>query len=131
MQAPQEQFSLINLTHSTVPDLPYHDIMRKILGNTYELSVACIGRTRARRLNKELRNKDKVANVLSFPLSKQSGEITLCLEKIKSEAKKFNHSYKQHTAFLFIHGLLHLKGMEHGSTMEREEQKMMRAYNLT
>jgi len=31
--------------------------------------------------------------------------------------------------YLFIHGLLHLKGFEHSSTMEKEEKKYMRLFS--
>ena len=62
----------------------------------------------------------KVSNVLAFPLSKTSGEILIC----KSAAKPFTVEY------LFIHGLLHLKGLKHGATMEREERRVMTTFGL-
>lgn len=123
-------FDMVNKTRTRAPLLPYSDIKNAILGKRYELSLAYIGKSRARALNKRLRGKDKPANVLSFPLSHTSGEITLCLQTIKQEAPKFGHTFKQHVGFLFIHGLLHLKGLDHSSRMESEERRFMKAYKL-
>ncbi len=116
-------FDTHNTTKDTVPAVSFGAIKNAILGTQYELSLVCIGEKRSRRLNRTYRNKDYSTNVLSFPLDKKSGEIFLTLPLIKRQTKKFNKTYTQLVAFLFIHGLLHLKGMEHGSTMERAEKK--------
>lgn len=123
-------FSIRNMTRSRTPVLPYYDIAKRVLGTKYELSLAFIGRDRSQNINKQLRHKDKPADVLSIPLSKTSGEIMICLERAKKQAKKFEHTYTQHVAFLFIHGLLHLKGLDHGSTMEHEERRLMSAFDV-
>lgn len=125
-----ELFSIRNMTRSRTPVLPYYDMACRVLGKKYELSLAFIGRDRSQAINKKLRHKDKPADVLSIPLSKTSGEIMICLERAKKQAKKFDHTYTQHVGFLFIHGLLHLKGMDHGSTMESEERSMMNAFDI-
>ncbi len=62
----------------------------------------------------------KTSNVLSFPLSKTSGEILLCPEA----AKPYTIGY------LFIHGCLHLKGARHSATMEREENRLLKKFGL-
>lgn len=118
------------MTRSRTPVLPYYDITKHVLGTKYELSLAFIGRDRSQAINKKLRNKNKPADVLSIPLSNTNGEIIICLERAKTQANKFDHSYTQHVGFLFIHGLLHLKGLDHGSTMEREERRIMSAFDL-
>lgn len=62
----------------------------------------------------------KTSNVLAFPLSKTSGEIVIC----KAAAKPYTAD------FLFIHGLLHLKGYKHGGIMEREEAKLIKKFGI-
>lgn len=37
---------------------------------------------------------------------------------------------RTYLAFLFIHGLLHLRGMDHGDTMEDEERRIMQQFGL-
>ena len=99
-----------------------------ILGKRYELSIALVSEKKSRELNKKYRHKDKSTNVLSFALTKQSGEIILCPTVAKREAKKFGKNFKQFMGFLVIHGMLHLKGMEHSSTMEKREEKYDKKY---
>jgi probable rRNA maturation factor len=70
------------------------------------------------------------ANVLSFPLTKNSGEIVLNIAKIKREASKFGFSPQGHAKYLLIHGCLHLKGYTHGSTMEQAEERLVKKFSL-
>ena len=101
-----------------------------VLGKRYELSLVFIGTTRSRKLTKTYRKKDKVSNVLSFPIDKDSGEIFITPEIAKREAKRFGKTPRQQMGFLFIHGLLHLKGYSHGSKMESKEKALSRRFSV-
>ena len=93
----------------------FEKIKNKVLGNDYELSLVFAADTLTRRLNRTYRGIDKPTNILAFPLSKTSGEIFIN----RSRAKPFGVEY------LFSHGLVHLKGMKHGATMEQTEKKLL------
>ena len=110
---------------------PYEAMKRKILGARYELSLAFVGKARAATLNKSYRNKNYSPNVLSFPLTETAGEIVICPQVAESEAAKFDLSVTGYIAYLFIHGLLHLKGLDHGDTMEKLERKYLKAFNIS
>ena len=110
------------------PSIPVDKLVDKIAGKSYQLSLVFVGEKRAQALNIEYRNKNYIPNVLSFPLDKSTGEIFICPSVARREAKKFNLSYKGYLTFLLIHGLLHLKGHQHGDTMEGLERKYMRAF---
>ena len=104
--------------------IPTKQLKDAVLGKTYDLSVAFLSETQMRkamhyRYGAAAKNK-KIANVLSFPLSKTSGEILIC----KKAAPPFTPAY------LLIHGLLHLKGRPHGVTMEREERRLLKEFGL-
>jgi len=121
----------INSTVKKYPKkYPYESIKRKIVGAKYNLSLTFIGRVRAASLNKQYRNKAYTPNVLSFPLDKTTGEIFICPAVSQSEAKDFNLSPDGYIAFLFIHGLLHLKGHDHGDNMDKLEQKYIKLFNI-
>lgn len=111
--------------------LPFEKIARSILPKGYVLSVVLCGDTLSKRLNKTYRKKDYPTNVLSFPLSKNEGEIFLNMRKTEREAKSSGRSKKDHAAYLFIHGLLHLKGYTHGSTMENEEKRFLARFGYS
>ena len=101
----------------------FEKIKNDILGKKYELSIALVSEKKSREINKKYRKKDKPTNILSFSLTKNSGEIILCPAVIKKEIKKFKRTYPKLVGFLVIHGMLHLKDYEHSSTMEKLEQK--------
>jgi probable rRNA maturation factor len=105
--------------------IPFTRLKNAVLGNGFELSLVFINKTLSRKLNRTYRKKDKSADVLSFPLSKQSGEIFIDLETAQKEAPGFDMPFPKFVAYLFIHGILHLKGMRHGDTMERKEKKLL------
>lgn len=118
---------------STVKSYPRHqyvDMAEKILGKRYELSLVFVGKTRAATLNKAYRNKTYSPNVLSFPLDEKTGEIFICPQVATSEAAKYNLSPRGYVGFLFIHGCLHLKGLAHGDTMDKHEQKWVKHFAL-
>lgn len=127
-------FEIRNMTKTRPPinRRSISEIKNRVLGKQYELSVVFIGKDRARNLNKKFRGKNKPANVLSFPLEKYSsrkktgvGEIFINLDT-KIDANKFEISYKNFLELLLVHGALHLKGMDHGTAMERAENKYLR-----
>jgi len=123
-----EHVSITNQTKGKLPSLPFVLIKNDILGKGYTLSIAFVSTGKSKELNNTYRKKNNPTNILSFPLSKQSGEILLCPTVIKTETKKFGRTYRRLLGFLVIHGMLHLKGMEHSSTMETAEEKYDKKY---
>ena len=116
-------------TRQPYPHLPYQRMKDEVLGKKYQLSLVFVGESRAREINQTTRSKTYAPNVLSFPLSKDSGEIFMAPSVAKREAKKYGHSYNRHVCYLFIHGLLHLKGLDHGKKMEASEQEYLKRFS--
>ena len=121
--------TIINKTKGHLPRCPFVSIKNKILGEDYELGLSLLSPNEQRKINLKYRKIDTTTNILSFPLSETSGEITLDPVKIKKDAPLFNMSYTQFFKYLFIHGLLHLKGFEHSSTMERQEKRYLKMFS--
>jgi len=124
-----ETFTLTSKARS-YPKLPYHTIKDDILGKKYVLSLSFVGGTTAQKLNKQYRNKTYVPNVLSFPLDEAMGEIFITPTVAAKEAHKYHMTKNGYIGFLFIHALLHLKGLDHGDTMDTAEKKYCLKYNL-
>ncbi|MDD3663172.1 MAG: rRNA maturation RNase YbeY [Candidatus Pacebacteria bacterium] len=118
-----------NQTKGKLPSLPFVSIKNKILGKKYDLSICFISSKKQKEINKKYRGIDKSTNVLSFPFSSNSGEITFDLTKVKREAPLFMMSYSKFLKYLLIHGCLHLKGFEHSSTMEKQEEKYLKFFS--
>lgn len=98
----------------------FNELKDIVLGPDYDLSVAFLLPAEMRKVTKQTKNKDKVSNVLSFPLSKTSGEILIC----RKAAPPYTVPY------LFIHGLLHLKGHKHSARMDNAELKLLKRFSL-
>ena len=50
------------------------------------------------------------------------GDIAICVDVLKKEAKEQNKDFLDHLLHLFVHGVLHLLGYKHSS--DREASKM-------
>ena len=111
-----------------------------------------------RRLNSEIRNIDKVTDVLSFPsldgirgkaLNKKKypadcdeegnlfiGSIAVCEAKAHEQAEEYGHSYERELNYLVTHGLFHLLGYDHEMEgdkreMREKEERVLKKLNLT
>ncbi len=130
MKARAGNISIRRIFKGKLPRLPFSALKKEVLGSRYELSVAFVGTAESKRLNKLYRGKNKPANILSFPLGKKEGEIIICPKEARKDAPKFGRDYKAFLSFLFIHGLFHLKGFRHGSTMEKKEAAVRRRFGI-
>ena len=121
--------SITNKTNGKLPSLPFSRLKEAILGKEYELSVAIVTPRESHKLNRTYRQKNKPTNVLSFPFDKNSGELVLDVKTATADAPNFGMTPKKFLLFLVIHGMLHLKGFDHGSTMERHEKKFLKIFS--
>lgn len=112
-----------------------------------EISVTITDPKGIQQLNKQFRQVDSVTDVLSFPMMEYEnpadfesdvfmnslsispdtqelvlGDVVLCEEVIRRQAKEFGHSELREFSFLVVHSLLHLCGFDH---MEEDERYQM------
>ena len=126
---------MIDISHTTffntVPSsIPFQDIAEYYLGKDYELSLVFVGTREMKKLNNTHRGKDYATNVLSFPYDEQSGEMFICPSVCKKQHKDFERDYENFIAFLYVHGLVHLKGYDHGDTMDEQESMLREAFSI-
>lgn len=106
------------------------------LGNKKtELSVNLVGEGRIKALNKKYRGRNRVTDVLSFPLNEKVdvksakndiislGDIFICLPVAKKYALREDVSLDYKLSFLTVHGFLHLLGYDHEKS-SAEQTKM-------
>ncbi|OIO30820.1 rRNA maturation RNase YbeY [Candidatus Nomurabacteria bacterium CG1_02_43_90] len=122
--------SITNTIKGKLPRLPFAKMTEAILGADYECSFVIVSSRKSRELNRVHRGKDNATNILSFPLEKNVGEIFLDLKKARAEAPLFGRSYTNFIGFLFIHGLFHLKGLDHSPKMEAQEKKIRTLFKI-
>ena len=111
------------------------------MGCPYEVcvSVSVVGEDEIHELNLEHRGIDSGTDVLSFPMNEfdeegifndemefdpdtdelMLGDVVLCADRVKQQAKEYGHSELREYAFLIVHSLLHLSGFDHEDDDER------------
>ena len=96
-------------------------------GDGRRLCIRVVDEAEARALNGRFRDRVEATNVLSFPaeLPEILGDIAVCAAVVAREAKAQNKPVDAHFAHMVVHGVLHLKGMDHGT--EAQAQEMERA----
>lgn len=106
------------------------------------MTLTLCGKNKIRTLNREYRQKDKVTDVLSFPIYDNLrpdqdvlepnfevmdlGDLVVCREVAEKQAREFNLTYEQEVIHLAVHGFLHLLGFDH--EVSDEEEKIMEAH---
>jgi len=97
------------------------------------LSLAFVGKEEIKKLNKKFRKKNKPTDVLSFEIKEPFaavqgkkeylGEIIICPEVVKENAKKYGVAERYEMLKVFVHGVLHLCGYDH--EINKVEEKRM------
>lgn len=94
----------------------------------FEVSFSVVDEEEIQDLNRDYRGVDAVTDVLSFPLFSRDeignegilGDIVICSQRAKDQAREFGHSYEREIVYLSVHSLLHLLGYDH----EEEDEKL-------
>ena len=86
-----------------------------------------------KELNYKYRKLSEETNVLSFPqnflikgINKKTiilGDIVISLEKIKLEAKLQSKNFLDHFTHIFLHGYMHLLGINHIKRVEAQKME--------
>ncbi|MBP3631236.1 MAG: rRNA maturation RNase YbeY [Clostridia bacterium] len=117
-----------------------------------EINVGFVSADEIRAVNLEQRDKDTPTDVLSFPASDVKvgevidvtkdeykyninpeneafslGDMIICLEVAKTQAKAFGHSLKDELVRLSLHSLLHCLGYDH---IEDKDYEIMHKLEL-
>lgn len=93
--------------------------------NTISFDFLFCNGEKTHQINKEYRDKDYVADIITFAIFADSedkfifdgeinlGEVIIALDKVMEEAEKKNVSREYELVFLISHGILHLLGFDH------------------
>lgn len=95
-------------------------------------NIILVDNKKIKEINKDYRNIDKETDVITFALEDDKtdfklperilGDIYISIDKAKSQAIEYGHSFKRELSFLAIHGFYHLLGYDH---MNLEDEKVM------
>lgn len=85
------------------------------VGGEKEVGIVLVDGEKMKDLNEKFRGRKMVTDVLAFPLRDNLvstkdllGEVIICVERAKQEARERKHSLKEELTLLLVHGILHL-----------------------
>lgn len=95
-----------------------------------EFNVILVDNNYIHELNKNYRKIDRETDVITFALEDNEevneeehrllGDIYISVDKAKSQALEYGHSFKREICFLAVHGFLHLLGYDHMNKHDEE-----------
>lgn len=97
-----------------------------------KIVIVAISTQKSQNINWEFRKKSEPANVLSFYYGPKYGEILVCPEVIRLEAKKQGNFFHYQMTWMILHGMMHLAGRHHEQSptvaryLEKLETKILR-----
>jgi len=142
-----------NLTSIPLNKKLLEKVARRILkeekkkGTYQSLSIAFVEPKRIKEVNKKYRGRNKVTDVLSFAEGNISGiksqpnsfkkptslgEIIICPQEVKKNAKEYGLIFRDELILILIHGILHLLGYDHEkSKAERKKMEKKEKFYLS
>ena len=131
-------FELVNQTDEDIKEL---DTINTVLNKALEMeeldnvnfNVIIVDNDYIHELNKNYRNIDRETDVITFALEDEKdmvlpadvrilGDIYISIDRARSQAIEYGHSFERELAFLAVHGFYHLLGYDH---MTLEDEKVM------
>lgn len=112
-------------------------VNEKLDNRNAEIGLNIVGDEHIRLINRDHRGFDKPTDVLSFAFLEgeqikvigdpawefEVGDIFISLHTASRQAKEHGHSLEKELEILFVHGLLHLFGFDHGDDEEEAEME--------
>lgn len=131
----------IEIFNQTNEDIKELETVEKVLLKASEkeklentsFNVIIVDNNYIHELNKNYRNIDRETDVITFALEDDDtlvlpedvrvlGDIYISIDKARSQAEEYGHSFLREICFLAVHGFYHLLGYDH---MKPEDEKIM------
>lgn len=133
--------SKIEIFNQVGEDIPELETVEKVLYSAIEkekleginFNLIIVDNDYIHELNKNYRNIDRETDVITFALEDDDtmvlpenvrvlGDIYISIDRARSQALEYGHSFLREICFLAVHGFYHLLGYDH---MTPEEEKIM------
>ena len=131
----------IEIFNNTNEEIPELETVEKVLYSAMEkenlkdtsFNLIIVDNEYIHNLNKDYRGIDRETDVITFALEDEDsiilpeemrilGDIYISIDRARSQAVEYGHSFLRELSFLAVHGFYHLLGYDHGT---KEEEKIM------
>ena len=132
-------FEIINETEENIKELKEVKKLVEFALNYQQIensifNIIIVDEEKIQEINREYRNIDRPTDVITFALEdyediklehRMLGDIYISLDKARSQAEEYGHSFKREICFLAVHGFLHLLGYDHMTKEDEEEMFLL------
>jgi len=125
-----------NRTDFTLETILFEKIL-ETLSITKDVEFILCDNETIQQMNRDFRGVDKATDVLSFPFEEVDfaplGTIVISIDFAHNAAKQYSHRVDEEITLLFIHGILHLIGMDHENDdgqMREHEAELINKFSL-
>lgn len=96
---------------------------KALLKKKKEITIVFLSKSEIKKINNDFRSKNKPTDILSFFSDDPNslGELLICTDVLKIQAREQKHSLKDEASYMLIHGILHLLGYDHELSKKEEE----------
>ena len=124
--------SKIEIFNQVGEDIPELETVEKVLYSAIEkekleginFNLIIVDNDYIHELNKTYRNIDRETDVITFALEDDDtmvlpenvrvlGDIYISIDRARSQAEEYGHSFLREICFLAVHGFYHLLGYDH------------------
>lgn len=143
----------INVFNETKENVPELKTVKKLLNyavkkenlKNVEFNVILVDNEYIHQINRDYRGIDRPTDVISFALEdfkdveleiRTLGDIYISLDKARSQAQEYGHSFLRELSFLSVHGFYHLLGYDHmtkedETVMFAKQEEILNGYGIT
>ena len=138
---------VVDIEFLNIPETEdYNGLINMVLGECFKeenlldsklyISVILTNPDEIQKMNKEYRKIDKTTDVLSFPMYERDeipnlnkeieepiGDIVISVERVRKQAKEYEHSFERELSYMLVHGFYHIMGYDHMEEMEKKEMR--------
>lgn len=147
--------SKIEIFNQVGEDIPELETVEKVLYSAIDkenleginFNLIIVDNEYIHELNKNYRNIDRETDVITFALEDEDtmvlpenvrvlGDIYISIDKARSQADEYGHSFLREICFLAVHGFYHLLGYDHMTPedekiMFSKQEEVLNAYGIT
>ena len=130
----------------TIKEVLVHGLEKLKTGDV-TFNIIIVDNPYIHKLNKEYRNIDRETDVITFALEDDDtlvlpddirilGDIYISIDKVRSQAEEYGHSFLREICFLAVHGFYHLLGYDHmtpedEAVMFKKQEEVLEEYGIT